>query len=349
MKSELSIILSKKQFIKRRLLPLFIAVLTISALPGFKLETPSVFKKRPSAQIENVDIIKITFRDITFLFDVRISNPYPLGINLAGVNMDLHIEKRPFLKTSAARGLKIPAEKSRNNQFTLNLKYSEIMRLIRAYQSKDYLDVTIKGNILINLPRVNIRGFPRVWSVPFKLSRKIPAIKPTIDIKNFTVRMPEKKDVALSLKKAGKEMVQPEKVINYLDMVFSKKKKSAKDIMKEVAPKDLDLKLKVKFDIELENKTRAHLNFKKLKYNFYVRNSLLLKGNTSDIRKVANKMILTVVSEFSTRALSKSVLDAFKSKLVDFRLDGSTMIQLPPSIKKSPVELRINEARKFRL
>ncbi len=340
---------SGKQFTKRRLMLIFIAIISISTLPGFRLRDSSIFKKRPSAQIENVDIIQISFRDITFLFDVKISNPYPLGINLAGVNMDLHIEKRPFLKTSAAKGLKIPAKKSRNNQFTLNLKYSEIMRIIRAYQSKDYLDVTIKGDILINLPRVGISGFPRVWSVPFKLSRKIPAIKPTIDIMNFTVQMPKKSDVVNSLRKAGKKSIEPEKVINYLDMVFSKKKKSAKDITKEVAPKDLDLKLKVKFDIVLQNKTRAHLNFKKLKYNFYVKNQLLVKGNTGNIRKIANKMILTVVNEFSTRALSKSVLDAFKSKLVDFRLDGSTMIQLPPAIKKSPVELKIDEARKFKL
>jgi LEA14-like dessication related protein len=341
--------ISGKQFTKRPLILIIAALLSICTLPGFKLRNTSIFKKRPSAQIENVDIIKITFQDITFLFDVKITNPYPLGINLAGVNMDLHIENKPFLKTSAAKGLKIPAKKSRNNQFTLNLKYSQIMRLIRAYQSKDYLNVTIKGNILINLPRVNISGFPRVWSVPFKLARKIPAIKPTIDIKNFKVEMPKKRDVVNSLKKAGKETVKPEKVIKYLDMVFSKKKKSAKDIIKEVAPRDLDLKLKVKFDIVLQNKTRARLNFKKLKYNFYVKNQLLVKGNTSKIRKVADKMILTVANEFSTKSLSKSVLNAFKSKRVDFRLDGSTMIQLPPRIKKTPVELKINEARKFKL
>jgi LEA14-like dessication related protein len=340
---------TEKMFGKRRPMLLFIAMISMILLPGFSFKAPSVFKKRPSAQIENVDIIKITFKDITFLFDVKISNPYPLGINLAGVNMDLHIENKPFLKTSAAKGVKIPAKKSRKNQFTLNLKYSEIMRLIKAYQSKDYLNVTIKGNILINLPRVKIRNFPRVWSVPFKLARKIPAIKPTIDIKNFKVQMPKKRDVINSLRKAGKESVKPEKVINYLDMVFSKKKKRAKDIMREVAPRDLDLKLKVKFDIVLKNKTRARLNFKKLDYNFYVKNQLLVKGNTSNIRKVANKMILTVASEFSTKALSKSVLAAFKSKLVDFRLDGSTMIQLPPKIKKTPVKLKINEARKFRL
>lgn len=337
------------RFVSGRLMLIFIVILTISTLPGFSLRNTSVFKKRPSAQIENVDIIKITFRDVTFLFDVKISNPYPLGINLAGVNMDLHIEKKPFLKTSAAKGLKIPAKKSKMNQFTLNLKYSEIIRLIKAYRSKDYLNVLIKGNILINLPRVGIRGFPKVWSVPFKLSRKIPAIKPTIDINNFKVRMPEKRDVIRSLKKAGKESVKPEKVISYLDMVFSKKKKSARDIIKEVTPGDLDLKLKVKFDIVLRNKTRARLNFKKLNYNFYVKDQLLLKGNTSKIRTLANKMILTVAGEFSTRALSTSVLNTFKSKLVDFRLDGSTMIQLPPEIKKSPVELKINEAGKFKL
>lgn len=338
-------IIFKRRILKRLLLLLFVGSLFLQ-LPGCATLDPSLFKKRPSASLEKFDIKAISFQDITFLFDVKISNPYPLGIKLAGIKMDFFVEKSKILSTETSKGLKLPAKESKNNPFLVKLLYRDIEKLVRYYSSRDYLNCEIKGEIVVDLPKIAIPGFPSTWTVPFTVSQKIPAVKPVVRVKNFRVEMPKKQDVAKAIQKSANEALQPEKVIRFLGDVFQGKTKKA---VESVTPKDLDLPLKVQFEIELENKTKAQLSFRNLDYKFFVEKEQLLKGETANVKRYGNKIRLLIKNEFSTKSLSKSVINAFKTKKINFQLKGDTKIQLPKSIKKEAVQLNIDEKGSFRL
>ncbi len=53
---------------------------------------PILFENKPEAHLENTDIESISLHDITLLFDVKITNRYPIGIQLEKVSSKFTIE-----------------------------------------------------------------------------------------------------------------------------------------------------------------------------------------------------------------------------------------------------------------
>ncbi len=299
-------------------------------------------KKKPEAKIRNFEINAISLYDITLLFDIEISNPYPVGLKLEDIGFTFFIEDKQFFKTSTARGLKIRANGKETSVFTVNLKYADIAKIIKDYTNKDYLDCVVDTVITIPLP--DIPGLQKKITFNYKLKKQIPAIKPSIRITNFNVQMPTKKDITDALKRAGKSAADSGEIFGMFRDILSGKK-----ARQPVDPASLDLKLKVNFDIEMKNDTRAELQFRKLDYNFFVNNNRLLDGITTDISNKAGKSLLHIQNEFSTKTMSKSILKAFRNKSGKYQLKGEALLQLPASIKKEPLKLKFDETGSFKL
>lgn len=328
-----------------KMIPWSVALLATVALSTCATLDPNLLKKKPTASLEKLDIHEISFQDITLKFDIKVHNPYPLAIKLAGVHLNFTVENQKFLETQSAQGLHLPANGSKINSFLVSLRYADLARVVKAYQAKDYLNTQIDGKIAIALPRIGVKGFPTEVTVPFRIQKQIPAIKPVVSIRNFRVEMPKPQEIIKSLQKSGQSMLKPDKVVGFLGAVFQGDKKKATEAIK---PPQVDLKLKVRFQIELSNQTRAALNFNSLNYIFYTENQELLRGSTANVQRLGTKVILDIVNEFSLKSLSESVVAAFKKRDVQFRLAGSTALQLPPSIKKEPLALKIDETGRFR-
>lgn len=320
----------------KKIIPCFIAALLITTCQSLQL------KKKPEARIRDFDIDSISLYDITLLFDIEISNPYPVGLKLEDIGFTFFIEEKQFFKTSTAQGLKIKANGKETSVFKVNLKYTDIARIIRDYNKKDYLSCVVDTVITIPLP--DIPGLQKKLTFNYKLKKQIPAIKPSIRITGFNVKMPTQKDIADALKRAGKNAAESGRIYGMFSDILS-----GKNARPTIDPASLDLKLKVNFDIEMKNKTRARLEFRKLDYDFLVNNARLVKGVTTDIVNKGTGSLLRVESEFSTRNLSKPVLKAFRNKKGNYNLKGEALLQLPASVKKEPLKLKFNEAGSFRL
>jgi LEA14-like dessication related protein len=298
---------------------------------------------KPSASIENIDIDSISFRDINLKFFVGINNPYPLTINLDSVRFKFLIDKNQLFETKSQKGFKIKANKKQVNEFLVNLKFADIERIVKNFGDSEYVDTQIEGEITLLVPKTGIAAIPDTVTFPFKLKKKIPAIKPEIKIANFKVQQPSLSDVTQAVQKSGKN-VKPENALKMFGDVLSGKKN-----LQDIKPEDLDVKLTVSFDIELENKTRSKISFESLNYDFFVNADALVKGDTKDVVTKDNKLILKVLNQFSSRALGKAVLSAFSDKKGNFALKGYTFIKLPDAIKKDPLKLVFDESGNFSL
>ncbi len=318
---------------------LFITGFIILFFCGCASFDPSMFKQKPSATLEHTDIESISLQDITFVFDVKINNPYPLGITLDRVTSKFTIEGKQVFDTSTKGRFRIKAKGTAINSVSVTLKYMDIINIVKDYSRKDNLNCVISGEIVLAIPVTGIPGIPDSYSFPYEAKMKIPAIKPSISIKNFTIKKPSKTEVLKAIKESGKNL-------NFLDVIKVVDRLLAgnyADAFKVIRPEDLDLKFDVNFNIELKNDTKTKIKFKHFKYDFILNTDKLIAGDTTDIRTISNKTILTIRNRISLMTFSQSIVRALKENAGDFHLQGETVIKLPDSIKKDPVKLLFNE------
>jgi mannose-1-phosphate guanylyltransferase len=276
--------------------------------------------KKPTVKLEKFDIKAISLQDITFNFDFKITNPYFVKIKLDDIKLVINIENKKLMTIKTAKGLSINSKSSKNFSTDVVLKHSSILKIVKDYSSKEYLNCKIDINIVLPLPK--IPGLKN-QSIPFNytVTKKIPAIKPKIKIANFQVEMPSKKDITDSLKKAGKKIRKTKKIQKmFADIIRGKKPKIV------IKPSDLDLKLKIKFDIVLTNDSNFKIKFTKLNYTFNINKTDLINGITNKIKTSGKKSILSVSNEFSSKSIGKSILSAFKKKKGKFLLQGEAKI-----------------------
>ncbi len=298
-------------------------------------------KKKPEARFQKVEIKSLSLKDVTLQFDLAISNPYPVRLKLESADLTFFLEGKRLFKTRTGKGLKIKARGTQVSSLDVTLKYKDIIRAVKNYSRKDYLKLRVDAVVALPLPK--IPGVPPRATFKYTLNTKIPAIKPEIRIANFKVKMPSKKDITRVLNRERKKL-NPGKVYGMFNDILRGRKPK-----KVIDPSSLDLPLKVSFDIIMQNKTRAALKFTRLDYTFMVNRSKLVDGKTSAIKNAGNRSVLSIQNSFSTRALSASILKAFRSRRGAFLLRGEALLKLPDVVKKAPLKLKFNETGTFRL
>mgnify|MGYP000877120696 FL=1 len=320
----------------------FAAVLAAAVLFSFSCAGTPFAGQKPTAEITRFDIEAISLRDVTFLFDIGITNPYPLYLALDAVKLAFLVEDKQAFATETAKGLKIKAAGTAMSTFRVNLKYEDVFRIVTDYAKKDHVDTVVKAEIVIPLPR--LPGLPPSASFPYDLKKRIPAVKPRIAISDFRVRQPTAAEIAEALRKAGESAASRTSLeAAFRDLLSGKTPGSPID------PADLDLPLTVSFDIELVNETKAALAFSNLDYAFAVNGAPLVKGSTRDIFTRNGVSVLRVENRFSSKSLAGAVADAFKKGRGEFALTGGAAVKFPDEIKKDPVPLRFEESGVFDL
>jgi LEA14-like dessication related protein len=315
----------------------FFIMLVSPGINAFELpDSISGYKiPKPTAEIVNFDIDSISFTDITLLFDIEISNPYPVKLKLSRVESTFFVESKQLFKTSTDK-LKIKANGKETTRLFVNLKYADIAGIVKDYGNKDSLECVVDMVVVLPLPK-SVQKAAKDVTFKFNLKKTVPAIKPEISIANFTVKKPSTEDIEEALKKAKKNL-NADSVKKMFGAIID-----GKSANKIIDPSELDLKLKVNFDVVMKNKTKAAIFFNDLKYDFKVNNSRLVEGLTKDIQNKTGEYILSINNEFSSKALSKSILKAFSDGKGDFALSGYSMVKFPDKIKKTPLKLNFNE------
>ena len=290
----------------------------------------------PEAKIVNFDIDSLSLRDITLLFDVEIKIPYPVKLKLSKMDSVFFIDKKQLFKTTTKK-LKIKALGSATSRILVNLKFNDIIKIIKNYGDKEYLECQVDITLTLPLPK-SVHKVKKEITFNFKLKQNIPAINPEINIADFTVIKPSKKDIEEALRKARKKNLNADTVTNMFGAIID-----GKNPARVIDPSDLDLKLKVNFDVVMRNRTKTSLVFQDLNYTFTINGSKLVDGYTKEIKNRPGLYILSIANEFSSKALGKSILNAFSKGSGDYTLKGYSMVKFPDKIRKKPLKLNFDE------
>jgi LEA14-like dessication related protein len=322
--------------------PWLLVAMLAGALPAFAFSFKAPTLPKPTATLTHFEVSAITLRDVTFLFELTVNNPYPVPLSFRGMDLAFSVEGTQVFKVESQGGFKVPANGSKANTFTVNLVYENIIKVVHDYATKDLLNTVINGTLVIPLPRM--QGLPSTISFSYSLKKQIPAIKPTVTVTDFSVIPPTQAQVQDALVKAGSK-TNPGKALGALKNVLAGRK-PAPDV---IDPADIDVPLSVSFTIELANEAPAQLAFPKLDYDLYVNGDQLVVGDSTAVSNKPGRTIITVVNTFSSRSLSKNIRELFSKRSGSFTLQGSALVKLPDVVSKKPLPLTFAEGGSFSL
>jgi LEA14-like dessication related protein len=324
------------------------AMLAVLAMGGaaFATVTPgpkSAGLPTPTAEITRFQVEAISLRDVTFLFELSVQNPYPLELPIDGMTLDFSVEGSKVFTAASQGSFRVKANAKQAKSFTVTLSYDAIFKLVKDYAAKEYLATAISGKLVIKIPTVPLMpGLPKDVSFDFKLDKKIPAIKPQVAITGFKVTPPSAEQVRQAVAKAAKG-VDPGKALSAItDVLAGKKPESG-----AFDPTQIDVPISVAFTVEIKNEAKAALGFSKLEYELWVNGERLVVGASSSVTKSGQATLVTVTNTFSTKQLSKGVNAVFSAKKGDFKIVGSASLKLPDEIRKEPIALRFTESGTF--
>ncbi len=153
--------------------------------------------EKPKMSIASATVQKLSFKNITMLFNVKVENPNLFGLNLAGLTYDLKLNDTAFLQGEQNAGISIPANKSSIIQLPLTLNYANIYKTIRSLNYSDKTKYSLDLELAFNIPVIGFRTFPLGHSGEFPLP-KLPSLKiDSIKLEKLTVT---KADLSLILK-----------------------------------------------------------------------------------------------------------------------------------------------------
>ncbi len=300
---------------------------------------------KPEVSLKRFDIDSISLKDVSFIFEIELNNPYPVGFRLQDVGFNVKVEGNQLLKTRTPKGVTVQAGGSTVTPIKVTLAYEDIMRIIKDYTAREDLNCTIDIDIVIPLPK-QLQSIKKSITFAYTVQKKIPALKPSFSIVNFQVKAPTLNEIKRSLVETGKKNLNANNLLNLFEGLIAGKKTKPADVLDLTS---LDVPIGVSFDVEVKNNTRAQLRFRDLSYDFMVNNAKILSGTTGSTSNEGNRSVIRIANTFSSKALGQSVVNFLTSRAGVYQLKGYSSVKLPDEIKTSPLKLAFDEKGQFKI
>ena len=107
---------------------------------------------KPTLNIQKVRFSGMTFDKLDMVFDIKIHNPNPLSIKLAGLDYDLKINNTSFLQGNKENQLVIEANGESKIEIPLSLGFKDIYNTFQTLKNQDSSQYNIITRLYFDLP-----------------------------------------------------------------------------------------------------------------------------------------------------------------------------------------------------
>jgi len=134
--------------------------------------------KHPEVDFAGARLTGLSFDEADILFDLRIRNPNPVGVKMAGFDYNFLINGNSFVKGDQKKGIKIGAEGESTVQLPLSLNYIELYQAFGSLRSQDVSTYKVDIGFSFDLPVLGVVKIPVSKTGEFPLL-KLPKVKLT--------------------------------------------------------------------------------------------------------------------------------------------------------------------------
>jgi LEA14-like dessication related protein len=108
--------------------------------------------RRPEVEVVGVQIENLTFRTARVRFDIKVTNPNPVGLQLAGYDYDLQIEGATFVRGSIDERVGLEPRGSSIVPVPVEVVYEDLLRTYSNLASRDEFAYRIAVGLSFELP-----------------------------------------------------------------------------------------------------------------------------------------------------------------------------------------------------
>lgn len=94
----------------------------------------------------------VDFEGLTIAVDLRVQNPNPMGLRVAGLAWQLDVEGGRVASGDAPGGLTLPANGAANSRVTARLRFSDLARLVQLTEARDQVGLKVAGRVTVETP-----------------------------------------------------------------------------------------------------------------------------------------------------------------------------------------------------
>ncbi len=139
--------------------------------------------QKPNISVDDLRVTDLSLQGIEITFDLQVTNPNPIALNLTSYNYDLLVEENSFIKGNKSLETIIEANQSSIISIPVNFTYKELYNTFTSLNSKTEGGYKFLANIGIDAP------FLGPMEIPIEKEGSFPIVKaPTFSVSKFSIK-----------------------------------------------------------------------------------------------------------------------------------------------------------------
>jgi LEA14-like dessication related protein len=285
------------------------------------LEKLSSVVPQPKFSYESMKIQRITLSDIQLRLVTSVQNPYSTSIPQSKLGADLLIEGNKLTHIDTDLGV-IEGKSTKSLPIDIKIKYTDLIKFYKKFPTKEILNLELNGDLKLPIPtQYQLAGKSEI-SFPFQVSRPIPSVQPSVEINNFSVKLPNLKELATG--------------------TASSLLGSALGIKKESPT------IETYFDLEFANGNAAKMLLNTLSFDMELEGNQFLSLSPKEITQVGNSNLVKVTTLIPVIDAGSSLIKILQQKTANYSLKGISAVSFP-GMDSTPVDFNYDKLGKLKL
>ncbi len=136
---------------------------------------------QPTAAVNGVRVTGLDFDTVDLAFDVKIDNPNPVGINMAGFTYDFQLQDKSFVQGDQTSSLSLTPQGSSTLEVPMTLNFNDLYAAYSALKGADEAPYALDLGL-----KFNVAGIPLTLPVSQKGTLPLPKL-PSLGVSSMKV------------------------------------------------------------------------------------------------------------------------------------------------------------------